>query len=106
MASTNNRTGMKHLKIYENFEKWNSINPNRHLTDEEHKIVLLCQKYNIKNYTINDDNSINVNENVDLNKESLDIIPIKFNKIKGSFTCSNNNLTTLICPYLEADCKA
>ena len=39
---------MKHLKLFENFEDIESI----------------CKKYNITNYTINVDGSIDVNGNV------------------------------------------
>ena len=65
-----------------------------------------CEKYYITNYTINDDLSIDVDGNVDIGytptKKSiyiLDEIPIKFNKVRGYFDCSNNNLSSLKnCP--------
>lgn len=64
-----------------------------------------CEKYNITNYTINDDLSIDVDGNVDIEYNIfgdiivLDEIPIKFNKVTGWFQCDNNNLTTLKnCP--------
>jgi len=71
---------MKYLKLFESFE-------------DIHKI---CTKYNIKNYTINTDGSIDVDERVvDLRFEKLTKLPLKFNKVNGSFYCSQNNLTSL-----------
>ncbi len=60
-----------------------------------------CERYNIKNYTINDDLSIDVYDDADLdydpfdNYHKLDYIPIKFNKVIGYFSCSDNNLKSL-----------
>ena len=62
-------------------------------------ISLICEKYNIKNYTINPDGSIDVNGSVDLSQYKLIELPLRFNKITGYFDCSNNNLTSLKgCP--------
>ena len=55
----------------------------------------ICKKYNIKNYTINDDGSIDVNSNVNLWNKGLTEIPVTFNKVTGWFDCSDNKLTTL-----------
>lgn len=64
-----------------------------------------CEKYNIRDYTINDDLSIDVYDDVDLDFDpfggynKLNYIPIKFNKVIGYFSCSDNNLKTLKnCP--------
>ncbi len=64
-----------------------------------------CERYYITNYTINDDLSIDVDDNVDIGYDIsrdiivLDEIPIKFNKVSGYFNCSNNRLTSLEnCP--------
>jgi hypothetical protein len=63
-----------------------------------------CEKY-LRNYTINHDNTIDVNDNVNLwyklgNKISvITKIPVKFGKIFGWFDCGGNNLITLEnCP--------
>ncbi len=53
-------------------------------------IEKICEKYKIKNYTINDDGSI-----VDLSKCELTELPLNFNRVNGSFLCYNNELTTL-----------
>ena len=59
----------------------------------------ICKKYGIKNYTINDDESIDVYGNVDLWDKKLKEIPLNFNKVTGNFSCSYNNLTSLEgCP--------
>ena len=80
-------------------------------------IDIICKKYGIKNYTINPDDSIDVDGDVDLrgsrfwdyfrtsssygkmNNWTLDRLPLKFGKVSGSFDCRYNNLTTLEgCP--------
>ena len=55
------------------------------------------KEYNIKNYTINDDLTIDVNGFVFLNKENLKEFPdyIQFGVVKGFFDCSFNKLTSL-----------
>ena len=57
-----------------------------------HKICKLC---NIKDYTINNDKSIDVDNDVILHAMNLDIIPLNFNKVNGIFDCSLNNLKSL-----------
>jgi hypothetical protein len=59
-----------------------------------------CEKY-LKNYTINHDGSIDVNDNVNLynNLGDMTKLPVKFGKVSGNFSCSLNELTTLDgCP--------
>ena len=70
---------MKYLKLFESFESINEI----------------CKEYNIINYTINPDGSIDVNENVDLSDYNLTKLPLKFNKVNGFFDCGGNELTSL-----------
>jgi len=72
---------MKYLKLFESFDE-----------SEIHKI---CKQYGIRSYTINNDGSIDVDNNVKLFNRSLTKLPIKFNKVKGYFACSDNELTTL-----------
>ena len=52
-------------------------------------------RYGIKNYTINNDGSIDVDGNVKLSRINLTNLPFKFGKISGNFYCSNNLLTSL-----------
>lgn len=81
---------MEYLKRYKLFESG--------YVDHE-SIHNLCSFYNISKYTINDDGSIDVDDNVYLSENRLDRIPIKFNKVSGYFDCGENNLTSLEnCP--------
>jgi len=67
--------------------------------NEISKIRELCKKYDIKNYTINDDLSIDVDGGVDLFDKLLEEIPLKFNRVNGYFYIHYNNLTSLEdCP--------
>ena len=68
-------------------------------------ISLICKQYNIKNYTINSDGSIDVVGDVNLWGKSLTELPLTFNRIEGYFDCSNNKLTTLKgCPrWVDSD---
>ena len=63
------------------------------------RINMICRKYDIRNYVINKDGSIDVYGGVDLSNRNLDRLPLKFNKVSNYFYCKNNNLTTLEgCP--------
>ena len=55
------------------------------------------KEYNIKNYTINDDFTIDVVGNVNLNKRNLVRFPeyIQFGIVKGYFDCYYTHLTSL-----------
>ncbi len=69
----------------------------------------LCEKHNIKDYIINDDNTISVMGDVIITSdidciESEEIkytkLPFKFKEIDGNFICSGLGLETLEgCPY-------
>ena len=54
-----------------------------------------CDEMGIKNYTINSQCEIDVDDNVSLIYRDLTKIPIKFNRVRGYFSCSNNKLNTL-----------
>ena len=58
-------------------------------------ISLICEKYGIENYTVNDDGSIDVNGDVNLSWYKLTELPLSFNKVTGDFYCSHNVLTSL-----------
>ena len=72
---------MRYLKLFESFEN----------TD----IVDICKQYDIEDYTINKDGSIDVDNYVDFSYQSLTKLPLKFNKVKDDFDCRYNKLTTL-----------
>ena len=64
------------------------------------------EEMDVKNYTINDDLTIDVNGSVDLNDKDLTKFPnyIQFNEIFGYFDCSENQLTSLRgCPRITYD---
>ena len=56
----------------------------------------LCDLYNIRTYTINDDLTIDVFGLVDLGGLDLQKLPLVFNRVEGNFICSYNNLTNLV----------
>ena len=59
----------------------------------------ICNKYDIENYTINEDGSIDVDGKVNIINSTLEKLPLNFNKVTGYFNCENNLLTTLEgCP--------
>ena len=58
-------------------------------------IEYICHKYRISNYIIHSDGTVDVNGDVDLYNKKLTQLPVKFGKVTGYFTCSNNHLTSL-----------
>jgi hypothetical protein len=81
---------MKNIKQYESFRT-------------EQEIKDLCSKYEIKDYQIRDDGSIDVDGDVDLWRTLGDLkqLPIIFNEVGGYFNLRNNKLTTLDgCPKI------
>jgi len=71
---------MKYIKLYESFEDIDSI----------------CKKYNIENYTINSDGTVDVDGDVYLANKHLTKLPLKFGKVTGYFHFPENKLTTLV----------
>ena len=66
------------------------------ITDQEiKKIIKLCKRYKIENYTIKDDGTVDVDSDVNLNKKKLTELPLKFGIVTGFFKCSYNKLTSL-----------
>jgi len=59
------------------------------------KIKSVCDKYSIKNYTINSDGSIDVKGSVSLFHYRLTKLPIRFNRVTGNFDCSYTGLISL-----------
>ena len=70
---------MEYMKLYENFDK----------------IYKICQDHNISNYSINQDGSIDVIGSVNFDKRRLKKLPLKFGKVSGYFSCTDNLLTSL-----------
>ncbi len=60
------------------------------------EIKAWLDEHNISNYTLNDDMSVTVNGNVNLNGIlSEKVLPVKFKEIMGYFDISNNSLISL-----------
>jgi hypothetical protein len=77
---------MKHLRKYKIFESNTEIDK-------------ICRIYKIINYTINSDNSVDVDGDVGFWNKGLESIPLNFNIVNGNFDCSWNHLTSLKgCP--------
>lgn len=55
----------------------------------------ICKEYDIENYTINKDGTVDVDGNVYLSHKKLTRLPIKFGKVTGSFHCDYNQLVSL-----------
>ena len=70
----------------------------------EQEIHNICNEYNITNYTINRDGSIDVDGDVNLSNRNLTKLKLNFNKVSGSLYCHNNKLTSLEgCPKEVGD---
>ena len=69
---------------YENFIK-----------ESKEDIDTICKKFGIRNYTINEDSTIDVDGDVDLRNKGLTKLPLKFGKVSGDFYCQYNQLTSL-----------
>ena len=59
------------------------------------EIEAICNEYNIENYIINEDGSIDVDGDVDLYNKNLKALPLNFRKVSGHFKCSFNKLISL-----------
>ncbi len=87
---------MKYLKTY-NESIFDIFKSKRNIKN-------ICEKYGIKNYTINRDGSIDVDGGVDLRNMQLTKLPLKFNIVTGYFDCQMNKLTSLEgCPKEVGD---
>ena len=64
--------------------------------EERQEIIEICKEYNIENYTIKDDGTVDVDDDVNLNRRKLTELPLKFGIVNGYFSCSNNELTSLV----------
>ena len=65
------------------------------MLNDKNEIKSWLDKHNVRNYIINEDLTVDVNETVVL-KKLLDIeLPVQFGNIEGSFLCMDGELTTL-----------
>ena len=78
---------MKYLRLFESLD--------------EEDIHNICKIYHIRNYTINQDATIDVDYNADLSYNNLNILPLKFRSVGGYFACAGNGLKSLEgCPKI------
>lgn len=63
--------------------------------DEYDEIKNWLDFLGVEYYTINQDCTVDVSFSVNLSDKGLTEIPVVFRFVKGSFTCSNNDLTSL-----------
>jgi len=73
---------MKYIKLYEGFQS-------------EEEVSRICDKFGIKNWSINSDGLVDVNGDVDFIGIGLTKIPLKFGNVSGYFLCKENQLTSL-----------
>jgi len=62
------------------------------LTEITSDIDAICKEYGIKNYTINNDGSIDVTGNADMSWFNIRNFPVTFGRVTGNFDCSGNRL--------------
>ena len=53
------------------------------------------KKMMVKNYTINEDLTVDVDGNVSISDKKISVLPVKFKNVTGYFDCSLNKLTSL-----------
>ena len=84
--------------MYTKYEQWlNEAKLESFKTKEE--VQNWLDSMRIKNYTINNDLTVDVKSDVKLTGSGLTNIPVQFGIISGNFNCSINKLTTLEgCP--------
>ena len=67
----------------------------RQFNESKQNIDSICKEFGIKNYTINEDGSIDVDGGVFLVDRELYRLPLKFRNVSGHFNCSDNRLISL-----------
>lgn len=92
---------MKYLKTYESI--FDFFKKKTKETDTKKiEIIEFCKIFKIKDYTINDDYTVDVDGNVNIDfgkkftgEDLLTKIPIKFGRVTGNFSCRYNKLKSL-----------
>jgi hypothetical protein len=65
------------------------------IKESKEDIDSICRKYNIRNYVVNEDGTVDVDGDVNLVNRGLTELPLKFRKVSGHFYCYINQLTSL-----------
>ena len=80
--------------MYTKYDQWlNEAKLESFNTKEE--IEAWLDLMGIKNYTINEDLTVDVKGNVQLSRKGLTSIPVQFGTIAGDFKCPYNKITSL-----------
>ena len=58
-------------------------------------VTMICDKYGIQNWSINDEGRVDVDGDIDLVNFELTQLPLRFGKVTDDFWCQHNYLTTL-----------
>ncbi len=68
-----------------------------------HRIEKILDDFNIVNYTINSDETVDVDGSVNLSFKNIHRLEIQFNKVMGNFSISGNPLITMkgLPKYIE-----
>lgn len=89
------------MKYIHNYNIFESVSNNKFFKNkEEIENWLVYQNIvfrsgSSKNYTINNDLTVDIDGNINLNYKNLNFIPIQFGVVTGDFSCSYNNLKNL-----------
>jgi hypothetical protein len=76
---------MKYIKLFESIT--------------EIEVAKICKKYDIENWILNPDGTVDVDGDVYLSGQRLSKLPLKFGRVTGDFWCFDNQLTSLEgCP--------
>jgi len=59
------------------------------------EIDKVCREFNIRDYTINEDGTVDVHHDISNHYHGLEELPLNFGVVDGNFSCHNNELTTL-----------
>lgn len=71
------------------------MTPNQFLKTKS-EVINWLDSMEIKNYTINDDLTVDVKDNVKLNNKNLILFPVQFRHVSNTFNCIGNQLTSLL----------
>jgi len=63
--------------------------------EEKNRIDLICKRQWIDNYIINEDGTVDVEGDADLEHKRLKQLPLRFGNMTGNFNCFDNDLTSL-----------
>lgn len=78
-----------------NNEKDNYLKKETQFFQTEHETKNWLDFMGIKNYSINQDLLVDVDGGVDISNSNLKAIPVQFGRVKVSFSCNHNQLTSL-----------